>query len=389
MRDDRPEALTARPDAVEVPATEVPGTDVPAAADWPRRNDSRSPVELHRRLDSLPDGHPSSRYETDGTLRDSPVRLSDLETPPPEDEPSSDADIAESLPEAASPDDANRPADIRPYTDAEWADHITEVRTHLDKARSDGLSTDRQYTIDPDRSRWTRDRRQLQSEILDTLYEQAASVPNERKAIIVGGMGGAGKTTVLADYAGISRSSYLTINPDDIKLEMAKRGMIPTIEGLSPMEASDLVHEESSYVARQLAVRAMADGKNVIWDITMSSRVSTEQRIDHLRTADYAVSGIFVDIPVAVSCARADARHRQDQETYEAGKGLGGRYVPAEVITAQADPDWGSKNRRTFEELKSCFDQWSRFDNGVDGREPVLTEVEANPNDGTPEENAL
>jgi len=78
MRDDRPEALTARPDAVEVPATEVPGTDVPAAADWPRRNDSRSPVELHRRLDSFPDGHPSSRYEADGTLRDSPVRLSDL-----------------------------------------------------------------------------------------------------------------------------------------------------------------------------------------------------------------------------------------------------------------------------------------------------------------------
>jgi len=139
MRDDRPEALTARPDAVEVPATEVPGTDVPAAADWPRRNDSRSPAELHRRLDSLPDGHPSSRYEADGTLRDSPVRLSDLETPPPEDEPSSDADIVESLPEAASPDDANRPADIRPYTDAEWADHITEVRTHLDKCPFTGV----------------------------------------------------------------------------------------------------------------------------------------------------------------------------------------------------------------------------------------------------------
>jgi predicted kinase len=389
MRDDRPEALTARPDGVEVAeAAGIPAADIPATADWPRRNDSRSPGELIRRLDSLPDGHPSSRYEADGTLRDSPVRLSELETPPPEDETSSDADI-ELRPEAASPDDANRPADIRPYTDAEWADHITEVRTRLDQAHADGLATDHQYTIDPDRSRWTRDRRPLQGEILDTLYEQAASVPNERKAIIAGGMGGAGKTTVLAEYAGIDRANYLTINPDDIKVEMAKRGMIPTIDGLSPMEASDLVHEESSSVARQLAVRAMTEGKNVIWDITMSSRASTEQRIDHLRTADYTVSGIFVDIPVAVSCARADARHRQDQATYEAGRGLGGRYVPAEVITAQADPDWGSKNRRTFEELKACFDQWSRFDNGVDGREPVLIEIEANANDGTPEENVL
>ena len=41
-------------------------------------------------------------------------------------------------------------------------------------------------------------------------------------------------------------SQYLMINPDDIKEEMARRGMVPEIEGLSPMEASDLVHEESS-----------------------------------------------------------------------------------------------------------------------------------------------
>ena len=37
------------------------------------------------------------------------------------------------------------------------------------------------------------------------------------------------------------------INPDDIKEELAQRGMVPEIDGLSPMEATDLVHEESSY----------------------------------------------------------------------------------------------------------------------------------------------
>ncbi len=51
------------------------------------------------------------------------------------------------------------------------------------------------------------------------------------------------------------------INPDDIKEEMAKRGMIPEVGGLSPMEASDLVHEESSDVAKRLAVRACAAGR--------------------------------------------------------------------------------------------------------------------------------
>ena len=39
---------------------------------------------------------------------------------------------------------------------------------------------------------------------------------------MAGGLGGAGKSTVLEKYAGIDRSKYLTINPDDIKEEMAE-----------------------------------------------------------------------------------------------------------------------------------------------------------------------
>jgi hypothetical protein len=151
------------------------------------------------------------------------------------------------------------------------------------------------------------------------------------------------------------------------------------------MEASDLVHEESSYVARRLALRAQEDGKNIIWDITMSSRASTERRIDDLRGSDYTtISGIFVDIPIEVSATRADARHRKDQDAYEAGDGLGGRYIPPEVTAAQADTQWGSQNRKTFEELKTRFDQWARFDNGVDGHDPVM--IETGPQDDNPEE---
>ena len=80
-----------------------------------------------------------------------------------------------------------------------------------------------------------------------------------------------------AGFADIDRSQYLTINPDNIKEELAKRDLIPKVEGLSPMEASDLVHEESSHIAKQLAMRAQADGKNVIWDITMSSTAKVVQ----------------------------------------------------------------------------------------------------------------
>ena len=143
------------------------------------------------------------------------------------------------------------------------------------------------------------------------------------------------------------------------------------------MEASDLAHEESSHIAKRLATRALADGKNIIWDITMSSQSSTEWRIDNLRTSGYSqIEGIFVDIPIETSVTRADGRHRLGQDDYRAGVGLGGRFVPAEVIRGQADAEWGSVNRRTFETVKHRFDGWSLYDNSAEGGAPVLANAD-------------
>jgi hypothetical protein len=334
-------------------AADWPDRPEPVRADTPRSNDRRTD-DLARRLESLPDGHPSSPYDADGTRRDSPDRLRDLDT---------DAD----------PDDDARPDNPRrPYTDAEWTDHRAEVPERLETAREDGLETTDQFGLDNDGEVWTASRREVHASIIEELYARASDVPCEYKAIIAGGLAGAGKTTVLADHAGIDRSQYLTVNPDDIKVELGKRDLIPKVEGLSPMEASDLVHLESSHIAKQLALRARADGKNLIWDITMASPEGTEKRISDLRADGYtSVSGIFVDIPIDVSLARADARHREGEDDYRLGKGLGGRYVPQDFITSQADADWGSQNRRTFEAVKPRLDQWTLFDNGVADRDPV------------------
>jgi predicted kinase len=332
--------------------------DQPPAADGvqdrealPERPGHRD--QLEQGLRRLPPGHPSSPVEADGTPR------------PPE----SGLRCRES-PDASPPGDA----DWRPLTDAEYAEHVTNVRERLDKARADGLATDRQHTIDPAREVWSGERETLQDSIIEDLYRKASGVPCERRAIMAGGLPGAGKSTILEGHAGIDRSQYLTINPDEIKEEMARRDMIPPVDGLSSMEASDLVHEESSYVAKRLARRAEADGKNVLWDVTMSSRESTEWRINTLRTSGYTrIEGVFVDIPVETSVTRASGRHRKDHDNYCAGDGLGGRFIPAEMIRAQADPEWGSRNRKTFEEVKQHFDSWHRFDNS--GTTPVLVEA--------------
>jgi predicted kinase len=338
-------ARTDRPVADELAESEA----------LPERSGDRE--VLRRRLERLPPGHPSSPVdERDG---DDPSR--------PFEAGRSDRETLDSGPMLD--------ADRRPLTDTEHAEHVSGIRELLDKARADGLATESRYIVDPDSETWSRERRVDHNAIIADIYDAACDVPCERRAILAGGLPGAGKTTVLEHHAGVDRSQYLTINPDEIKEEMAKRGMIPDVAGLTPMEASELVHEESSHIAKQLALRAMPDGKNVIWDITMSSRESTEKRINDLQRFGYSrVDAIFVDIPPETSIKRADARHRDDHESYRGGQGLGGRFVAAEIVGSQADPDWGSCNRRTFEQIKPRLDAWAQYDNSVDGRAPRLVD---------------
>ena len=240
--------------------------------------------ELKKRLNQFEPGNPSSPWDEDGTLRPPEPKLSDLEQPLPT------------------------------LSDADYKAHVEEVEKGLKEFAH--LATDNVHTINPDRDIWNDERTSQHDQIVQDLYAAATDVPCERRAIIAGGLGGAGKTTVLEKHAGIDLSQFLTINPDKIKEELAGRNMLPTVPELTPMEASSLAHEESSYLARRLAMRAYAEGKNVIWDITMS-RPSSGDRVHELRNAGYQhISGIFVDIPVETSVERSNARHRRGYEEY-------------------------------------------------------------------------
>jgi len=272
-------------------------------------------------------------------------------------------------------DERTAPGDLPPLDNSEFAEHIEMLTARLADAKDRGLDTDRLYTDPPDHKSWTRDRLAAQMDIINDLYRDACHAPCDGEAVIAGGLGGAGNGTVLAKHAGIDTSKYLVIDPDRIKEQLARRGMIPEVEGLSPMERSVLVHEESSWIATNLAKRAYADRKNVIWDITMSDLKSTERRIDHLRAAGYVnLTGVFVDIPAEQSVQRALERYRAGMERHRNGDGQGGRYVPPKVILAQRTAEGQTVNRQVFEALKPRFDRWMVFDNSRDGQTPVLTD---------------
>lgn len=333
------------------------GGDVPG---WRRAAD-----DLSARLEALPANHPSSpRYAE--TYRRDPSDSGRLSTPETRDE------VAVSDRAAAR--------DLPPLTEEEYADHIRMVEAGLDEAERQGMSSQRLYARDPAGKVWIKSRADQQVGILDDICRSNADVACDGEAVIAGGLGGAGKSTILSRFAGIDRATYLTVNPDEIKDEMAERGMIPAVDGLSPLECSQLVHEESSLVAGSLAKRAYADRRNVIWDVTMSRYESAAERINDLRDAGYTdIVGLFVDIPAAKSVERAQNRHRTGMEEYRNGRGHGGRHLSPDLILRQQAADGQTINRKVFEALKPKFDRWMVFDNSVDGRDPVLIESSDDP----------
>lgn len=271
-----------------------------------------------------------------------------------------------------TPEQPADPAQRPPLTDDEYEAHTREVERRMGEALAQGRETHLQHTANGDGVTYTPERAAQHKEIIDELMGRYANIPAEGRAVIAGGLGGAGKSTVLGKYAGIDQKRYATVNPDDIKELMAARGMVPEVEGLSPMEASPLIHEESSTIANLLARRLYAQNTNVIWDITMSRHASVDKRINELRAAGYTdIEAVFVDIPVETSVARALARHRRGMEAHRNGRGPGGRYVPPSIIRKAAGSGESSANRQVFDGLRDRFDRWALFDNSVTGREPV------------------
>lgn len=211
--------------------------------------------------------------------------------------------------------------------------------------------------------------RSLQHEkIIDDIMQAHEHVPSERRAVISGGLTGAGKTTTLTsdvgkNSAGVNPSDYITINPDDMKAELLNRKLMPDYEGINPGEAAWMVHEESSKLAWDLHYRAVAAGKNVIWDMTMSSASGVEQRLNKLNEAGYKVKLIYVHTTVETSIKRSVERYRLGL----AQNPKSARYVAHAIITNQHDPEHGTKNKKAFETVKNrASDGWFLFDNNGD-----------------------
>ena len=258
------------------------------------------------------------------------------------------------------------------------SDHEFESRQHkVGSVMSQAFGTHATHKQFADgNGAWHPQRDALHRQIAVDLYARAANVPRQGRAVFSGGLPGAGKTTVLSKHAGIDLSDYFVISADDVKEELAKRGLVPEVPGhpdLSPMERTVLVHEESRRIANLTADMAYRDKRNVIWDFTMGAPEEVQTRVEAMRAHGYTdISGILVEIPIETSIQRALSRYREGVDAHRAGKGLGGRYLPPSVVHSYRSPTGSTINRDAFDATRHLLDDWSIFDNSVHGRKPIL-----------------
>ena len=154
------------------------------------------------------------------------------------------------------------------FTDEEWRSHLAFVEQRMEELRRQEVDSQSLCgQLDGGWARWPAQRRAQHRQLLRDLWEeQAPQVPREGKAFFLGGNDGGDKTALLADPdSSVDADQYLVIDAFRIDEAMAARGMIPHIDGLSPMEASALVHEESCQLAERLAQKAYPERCNVLW----------------------------------------------------------------------------------------------------------------------------
>lgn len=245
----------------------------------------------------------------------------------------------------------------RELSEEELAERGRFIESRLDKAFTDGLSTDRQYS---NGGIWDSERKKIHDEMLSEMLEKYKDVPCEGKVTMSAGLPGAGKTTVLYNEYGHELDNYATISSDDFKEMLAERGFIPEVDGLMPMEASTLVHAESSYLADRLLQLLAEQQKNIIYDFTAKELTSSVKRIETLTDRGYDIEDIqieFINITPDEAIIRAKRRFfvgmNKDPK-------LGGRHLPEYIIDNSRAPSeeshWAdSRNATVIRDLKNKY----------------------------------
>lgn len=197
--------------------------------------------------------------------------------------------------------------------------------------------------------------------ILNNYRNSKSNVRREKRAILLAGAPGSGKSTVLGKLLNDQHSTeaeWRVLDADGFKdhllVQAISDGSIDTHlapaevrtaedtgERVWPRERAALVHEESSQLMKRARDAAIGRGENVIIDGTMSNTESAKALVKRLEAAGYSMKIAVVDTSRDVTVARVEHRWAKGYQEAEAGtasdaidRELGGRWVPDQVVAA-------------------------------------------------------
>jgi predicted ABC-type ATPase len=207
----------------------------------------------------------------------------------------------------------------------------------------------------------TEARKLLHDRLLSDAVQEVPELGAERRAVVLAGPPGAGKTSTRKRALGDVSRDFLVVDADEFKARLLREAitdgsyeswMKPAAvrereaagERFHPMELSSLVHAESSDLADALRQDAIAARKNIVIDTVLSSDTKARQIMGELERAGYDVQVMDVEVPREVSEGRIQDRWREGNERAERGEGLGGRWVPSEFgAWVYGEPGGGSR----------------------------------------------
>lgn len=152
------------------------------------------------------------------------------------------------------------------------------------------------------------ERKKEHNRIIKEMFEK--SVPNKENpaAIFIGGGSGSGKSTmknsVLKNF---HTEEIVVIDADEIKKKL------PEYEYLMKYDRekmSDILHDESSYLAKKIAQMCLEDKRDFLWDKTLSGKGKELEFITELAKNDFLIIVYMIDVPLEVAYKRNAERER-------------------------------------------------------------------------------
>lgn len=148
------------------------------------------------------------------------------------------------------------------------------------------------------------ERQKLHEEIKQSFIKGVPSVPLTEKpmAVIMMGAPASGKSTMVQ---GLDKSKFVTIDSDEIKTKLPEYKISVNA---GARDAANIVHEESSYLGKQVRKEAISNRQNIIYDGTGGNVDSYRTMIKDLKSKGYHVELLMPHAPLDIVLSRALTR---------------------------------------------------------------------------------